>query len=219
MLSYQFNIQPKGNTVSAHEVGPNHSRMSLASFSCLTKRSVASSKASSIQYDLLLPLSISSILSFSLRHPVAGYVFSSSSRHFSLSLSVTYFRRQFLCKMWPIYLVFVLLCALLQDPLRYFFTSHTTGPTYLQPSPTHLKLSTWERERGGERRFVCSSLMSHQDYDFVTNCRTKVGPLTVWLVPPVPALFNRQVMYRRTWPHNRTCQTNNKYVFIRDGLQ
>ena len=58
----------------------------------------------------------------------------------SISSSITRFRRQFLLKMWPIQLVF-LLCSvskIILSSLTFtqYFISHTIGPTdFLQPSP------------------------------------------------------------------------------------
>jgi hypothetical protein len=63
----------------------------------------------STQYDLVLPLSVSSILSFP-GHPIAAYVFflPVTSSPPSVFSSITCFRRQFLRKMWPIQLPFLL---------------------------------------------------------------------------------------------------------------
>ena len=64
--------------------------------------------------DLVLPLSISSILSFPWGHTAAPCIFFlvfPSCLSFPLSFifpSVTCFRKQFLCKMWPIQLAFLL---------------------------------------------------------------------------------------------------------------
>jgi hypothetical protein len=54
-------------------------------------RSVASSKYEfSTECDLLLPLSISSIVCFPLGHPIAAYVFFSYSRHFYPSFYLSF---------------------------------------------------------------------------------------------------------------------------------
>ena len=60
---------------------------------------------------LLFPLSISSIFAFPWGYWIAAYVFFSSSRHFyppSIFLEISCFRRQFLRKMSPIQLAFLL---------------------------------------------------------------------------------------------------------------
>ena len=91
--------------------------------------SVASSKNEfSKECDLVLPLSISSILFFSLRSP------SSCVHHLHLPAisvlssifpSIMCFRRQFLCKMWPIELAFLLVIVLgYSSPPWLFVTLH-----------------------------------------------------------------------------------------------
>jgi hypothetical protein len=97
--------------------------LSIHSFQSLFyDRSTASSKASSTQCDIVLPLSISGILSFPKGHPVADHVFflvfpSLLSPVFP---SIVCFWRQFLCKMWPI-----LLACLLFIVYRIHFSSLT----------------------------------------------------------------------------------------------
>jgi hypothetical protein len=68
-------------------------------------------KGFSREFDSVFPLSISTILSLPLGHLVAAYVFSSSFRHLfpSSYLSLNnVFNRQFLSKIWPIQLVYLL---------------------------------------------------------------------------------------------------------------
>jgi hypothetical protein len=84
-------------------------------------RSIASSKTEfSTECDLVLPVSISSIFSFPKVHPVAAYVFFlvfPLLLSFLLSVLQWYvFIRQFLRKMWPIQLAFLLFIV-----CRYFF--------------------------------------------------------------------------------------------------
>ena len=80
-------------------------------------------------HDLALPLSISSILSFSQGHPVAAYVFflvfTSPLPPPSMFPSIKCFRWQFLRTNWPIQLTFLLftLCRLFLSPLTLCDTS------------------------------------------------------------------------------------------------
>jgi len=68
-----------------------------------------------IESDLVLPPSVSNILAFIYGHLVYAYVFFSifpSHIFKTIFPSITCFRRQFLCKMWPVHLAF-LLCTVL----------------------------------------------------------------------------------------------------------
>ena len=88
--------------------------------------------------NVVLPLSIFTILSSPYGHPVAAYILFLvflSLLSFFLFPSVTYFRRQFLHKMWPIRLIFhsFTVCRIVLSSTLQYFISHTTD--HLHPSP------------------------------------------------------------------------------------
>jgi hypothetical protein len=76
---------------------------------CLRRVHRLSQSEFSTEYDLVLPLSISSILSFPECHPVAAYAFFLAFPSIlpSTFTSVTSFRRQFLRNTWPIHLAYL----------------------------------------------------------------------------------------------------------------
>ena len=96
----------------------------------------------STKCELVLPLSVASILSFPSGNPVAAYVFFLVFPHSfilpSVLPSITRFKRQCLRKKWLLQFAFFLLYlgySVSLQSLYYFFISHTPCPTdLLHPS-------------------------------------------------------------------------------------